>query len=162
MLNVNPLTADPILRLILALDGHEAGRFSFSAGWGAFSRFIRLQSTCDIDRASFQIDSSDGVSCFVRFARELWPGRSDDVGPDEGRVVLLEFAWLEDPPPLDSALLWSDDDQDVAGFLKTVEAHDAFRSCISDEYPPFDDSTLYSMIVTENAWPLSYASPNRR
>jgi hypothetical protein len=138
---LNTLTAGPMLRLMLAMDGMEPplpGRRS----WKVFKAFLSLPSSSDADVASFQstwIREDPAEPTFlVRFVREL----TDDVGytgQRRTRIVEIQFLYqLSDELPLAARELWSDDFDSMQGFTEAVEAAPEWKFVV-DEGPPTGD-----------------------
>jgi hypothetical protein len=138
MTPINHLTAEPTLRLMVAMAGEDpAEGFYFAKGWTVFKEFLHLPTEYAHDVASFQIHlpmPEEGIGLSVQFVREFqWePVEEHDTGV---RRVLMEFEDMPLEPgqpsfdPTDDGqdvAIWSDDYPTVEAFLAAVEAHPTF------------------------------------
>jgi hypothetical protein len=138
MTPINQLTAEPTLRLMVAMAGEDpAEGFNFRKGWMVFKEFLHLPTEYAHDVASFQIHLpilEEGIGLSVQFVREFqWePVEEDDTGV---RRVLMEFEDMPLEPgqatfdPTDDSLdvaIWSDEYPTIEAFLAAVEAHPTF------------------------------------
>lgn len=134
---LNTLTAYPMLRLMLAMDGMEPplpGRRS----WSVFKTFLSLPSSSARDVASFQAtwlrEDPNEPTFVARFVREL----TDDAGDGalRRRVVELQFLYqLSEELPLAARELWSDDFPSLQAFTEAIEATPEWKFVV-DEGPP--------------------------
>jgi len=118
---LNLCTAEPILRLLVALRGHDQEHFSVLGAWEAFKLFGEIETTLEDGGATFQVYPAEASSSQfeVFFGRQL-------TGPTEpgyrlsrmvGVHVLLETSERE----VDPEELWSHDLSDRAAFFSRVE-----------------------------------------
>jgi hypothetical protein len=127
------LTAEPVLRLLLAQEGHEAPRVPPEAGWRVFQAFGQLPAAHQDDGVSFQSEVAEEEGSepvlSLMFVRQLTDPLED--GSFRTRRVALQY--LYPPPPRGSGLaigekiLWQPDYDSWAAFSADVEACDEFR-----------------------------------
>jgi len=120
------LTADPLLRLLVAAEGHEAPPFVPS--WRAFKRFMALPTLIRDGGATFQVFESEGdlSQLEVFFGRELGQLHVSVDDWEEVRVVGVHFVF-DVEHALEPHDLWSRDEASVDEFFELVEGSDAYR-----------------------------------
>jgi hypothetical protein len=140
---LNTLTAWPMLRLMLSLEGMEPPQLPASRSWAVFKSFLALPTGSERDVASFQTtwirEDPDTPIFVVRYLREL----TDDA-TGFGRItrsVELQFLYdLSAPPTLRTLELWSEDFESVRAFTAAVEALPEWK--FSVEHAPSDGELL--------------------
>ncbi len=129
-LRINTLTAGPLFRLLLALEGMEPPAVDPGRGWQVFERFIALPSESGRDLASFQAtwgpDPEARDTLFCTLARQLTDGLETAV--EVTRSIQLEYSfglpWSEE---YDDVEVWSDEFDSLQEFTAQVEQLPHFR-----------------------------------
>lgn len=138
-LEINLLTAGPLLRLILAQHDVEPPNMPAAEAWEAFKVFLRFPSALRTDVASFQatwtpedtVDVPDPPFFYCTWSREL----VDDtglVGP-EGRAIQIQWAFDPVDQDVPEMEIWSDAFDSLQAFFDAVEGSEAFRSLLRHE-----------------------------
>lgn len=131
LLRVNTLTAGPLLRLLLALEGMEPPDIDPARAWQVFRRFLALPSESVQDVASFQArwegETGDAPVLFCTFVRQLTDEDPDAIAP-RTRSIELEYSYdvprVDQLPELD---VWSDSYRSLDEFAAHVERLPHFR-----------------------------------
>lgn len=134
-MRINTLTAGPLLRLLLALEGMEPPRIHPDRGWAVFKGYIALPSESPHDVASFEAtwvaEVGDDPVLFCRFVRELIDA-PEGAPAEVTRRIQLEYSYAADradefDDDLDDVSLSSSDFHSLAEFTTTVEQLPHFR-----------------------------------
>jgi hypothetical protein len=136
---LNTLTAGPMLRLMLAMDGIEPPQLPGQRSWRVFKSFLALPSASARDVASFQSawlgEDPSAATLVIRFVREL----TDDAAGFGGlrtRVVELQFLYeLSARLPLAAREVWSDEFESLQAFTDAVETLPEWKFVVQ-EGPP--------------------------
>lgn len=129
---VNTITAGPLLNLLLAMEGMEVPGDPADV-WPVFKKFIAVQSSSELDVASFQVSleqSYDSVGVRCSWTRQL----RDDAGGYGVTDRLIEVVYAFAKPQLgvlEPTELWSDQYTDLTAFFAHVEAQSAFKWLMS-------------------------------
>ena len=137
-LEVNLLTAGPLLRLILAQHGAEPPQMSAQDAWSAFKVFMHFRSLLSNDVASFQatwnpedtvdVPDPDPPIFYCTWSREL----VDDSGPmgQEGRAIQIQWAFDPVEDHLGELEIWSDAFATLDEFFNAVEVSAPFHALL--------------------------------
>lgn len=128
-LRINTLTAAPLLRPLLALEGMEPPDLDPERAWAVFKRFVSLPAESPQDLATFQAhwhtlsDDTPQLACL--FARPL----SDDAtGFETTRSIQIEYIYdLPYSERLAELEVWSDEFPSLDAFFAHVEKLPHFR-----------------------------------
>jgi hypothetical protein len=141
LLKLTVLSADPILRLLVARLGHEESDLPFAASWMAFKRFMAFPTTVSGGAGTFQIirNEADGRVLEICFGRQLSEERAEYGGTDT-RVVGIHFLFSPVAAPDDGRRvleieMWSSNFPSLDDFYRGVEATDAFRFAFTASQP---------------------------
>jgi hypothetical protein len=122
--SLNTLTAWPMLRLMLAMEGMEPPGLPASRTWTVFKAFLELPSDSEPDVSSFQTswirDDPGSPTFVVRLVRQL---TDDASGGPLTRSVEAQFLY-ESPADANLAeqAVWSDDFKSTTEFVAAVGA----------------------------------------
>lgn len=132
-LTLNLLTAAPLLRLLLALQGHDADDLDPKVTWNAFKEFGRWTADTPGDVLSFQatwtpadtVEAPDPPFFYCTISRELTPDEDDLTA-----IRSVQIQWSFDVPEneVEEIEVWSDAFSDLDSFFEHVEESDAFRA----------------------------------
>jgi hypothetical protein len=123
---VSVLTAEPIMRLLLAAEGLEPpSAIAFPQAWRAFQRFCAIPAIDRDDGASFQCDilTEGEAVAEIRLVRQLSGVSSDS---DWTQSVVVQFLHSRPPAYVEPCEIWSSDCPDFRNFVETVESLPAF------------------------------------
>ena len=142
-MRINTLTADPVLRYLLADAGLEPPSVPVREGWEIFKKFLALPTESKRDAAGFQtswIRENPAAPVFsVIFCRQL----SEDEGGIINRAVALNFLFDDARSDLAEHEIWSTDFRRLDDFLDHVERLREFDFAL--EAPP----TLGDVVTQE-------------
>jgi hypothetical protein len=133
---LNTLTAWPMLRLMLAMQGMEPPTLPAGRTWTVFKAFLALPSASEQDVSSFQTtwirEDPDSPTFAVRWVRQLTD--SEPGGEPLTRSVEAQFLY---EAPHDSELaertVWSDDFSSLKEFVAAVEALAEWRFAVEND-----------------------------
>jgi len=122
--HVNTLTAGPLLRLLLALEGMEPPLVTPDRAWEVFKRYARMPSAADDDVVSFQArwveEPGNEPVVFCGLARRLTDAERNPLGLT--RTVQLEYVYeAEDAGEFEDIEIWSDEFESLDDFFQEVE-----------------------------------------
>ena len=125
----NTLTAEPLLKLLIAVEGEEPSTPSPMVAWKVYQEFLRYPASGE-DDASFQTEWIDGDSpvFHVTFTRQF----TDEVAGVGSLThqVAIQFGYeVERPADAESIELWRSDHPDLEAYLAAIEAHPAYIYC---------------------------------
>jgi hypothetical protein len=150
---ITTLSAEHVLRYLLAIEGLEAPYGTLATTWPIFKQFLALPSDASEDIASFQLghgEAEDPTYLHLTLARQV-----ADAPGDYGiikRSTQLTYSWQHSEPfGLEPAELWSDDFPDLAAFCTAVENHEAFR--LLAELTPDESDVLVEEARSEDNAP---------
>jgi len=127
--HVDPLTARPLLDLMLAFQGLEAPILDPSAAWRVFKEYLGVPSAVGATVGGFQCsvvaEEALGPGVLVRFIREV-AGEDTEVGPRR-RNVFLQLVYDSSEEGLEDRDLWMEPGSSLSEFLTAVEALPEFR-----------------------------------
>lgn len=134
---VTLLTASPLLRLMLALDGMEPPAIDPMRAWAVFLRFAARPADAAQDVATFQatwVDEVDGPPIlFCVLARQLT--QSGRGVAETTRSIQIEFSFeVEYAEELEDLEVWSDEFETLEAFADHVEQLPHFE-VIAQEKP---------------------------
>lgn len=138
---INLLTADPILRLMLAEAGYETFHFPFDVAWRVFAAYLTVDSVCEGDHASFEAETVEDGTFFARFTRELRDSQGDAI------AVVLESYWESERPDHENVEIWTDDYESLEEYLDAVSSHPVFLWAMQRE--AIEQSGLYVVYPDE-------------
>jgi hypothetical protein len=122
---LDTLTAWPMLRLLLAMDGMEPPQLPARRCWTVFKAYLALPSASERDVAAFQsnwiLEDPASPIFVVRLVRQLTDNASG-VGQFTRSVELQWFYEMPHDPSLAERDLWSEDFHGIEGFAAAVEA----------------------------------------
>jgi hypothetical protein len=131
------LTAEHVLRLLFAQEGHEVPRVPPETGWRVFQAFGQLPAAHQDDGVSFQSEVAEEPGSepvlSLMFVRQF----TDPLENGSFRTRRVALQYLYPPPPVGSGLaigekiLWQPDYDSWAAFSADVEATDEFRYAMS-------------------------------
>jgi hypothetical protein len=133
---LNALTAWPMLRLMLAMQGMEPPTLPAGRTWTVFKAFLQLPSASERDVSSFQTtwirEDPDTPTFAVRWVRHLTD--SEPGGEPLTRSVEAQFLY-ESPyaPGLAEHTVWSDDFSSLEEFVAAVEALPEWRFAVEND-----------------------------
>jgi len=120
---INTLTAGPLLRLMLAMEGMEPDSMPVEEAWPVFKRFAALPSQANGDVISFQVRQGGEPGSpmyYCMWIRQL----SDEAGGwgERTRSIQLEFMYDHGPQiHFSECEVWSDDFDSLDSFSSHVE-----------------------------------------
>jgi hypothetical protein len=130
---ITTLTAEPLLRLLLAQAGYEAPHVPPAVGWQVFQAFSALPAAHQDDGVSFQSEVAEEAGAepvlSLMFVRQF----TDQLENGTYRTRRVALQYLYPPPPPGSGLeigekiLWQPDYDSWTAFSADVEATDEFR-----------------------------------
>jgi len=137
---VNLLTLEPRLALMLAEAGLAVGGCSLGDVWPVFLEFLEVPSPYPDDRASVQTETETEVDIYryVRLTREI-----TDPETHEARVVVVEFFYSDIEPDGHELDVWSDKFSTIGAFAAHAEMQPAFEWALQQD--DWFVSTLYSV-----------------
>jgi hypothetical protein len=122
--HVNTLTAAPLLRLLLALEGMEPPLVIPAGAWAVFKRYARMPSAADDDAVGFLArwveEPGNEPVVFCVLERRLTDAAGNPLGMT--RTVQLEYTYdAEDASDLEDIEIWSDEFESLDDFFQEVE-----------------------------------------
>jgi len=129
-LHVNTLTAGPLLRLLLALDGMEPPLVDPVRAWPVFKRYAGMPSASEEDVIGFQArwveEPGNEPVVFCALERRLTDTDGNPLGMT--RTVQLEYTYdAGDASELEDVEVWSDEFENLADFFQEVEGLPQFE-----------------------------------
>jgi len=133
---LNTLTAWPMLRLMLAMEGMEPPLLPANRTWAVFRAFLELPSASERDVSSFQTswirEDPDTPTFVVRLVRQLTDNAAG-WGPLT-RSVEAQFLYeAPSDPGLAEHTVWSDDFRSLGDFVAAVEALPEWRFAVEND-----------------------------
>ena len=120
---VTMLSAGPLLRLMLALEGMEPPKLDPMRSWTVFQRFAALPAQATQDVATFQVTwvtEIDGPPIlFCVLARQLT--ESVRGMAETTRSIQVEFSFEAESDELEDIEVWSDEFESLDAFVAHVE-----------------------------------------
>jgi hypothetical protein len=137
-LQINLITAGPLLRLLLAMDDAEDPYSPSESNWEVFKLFCRLPASVTSDVISFQAswtpedaaEVPDPPMFYCTWSREL---QDSERFVPETRAVQIQWAIDPGTDVMQDFEAWSDDFPDLESFFAAVEGSPQFRCLIASE-----------------------------